>query len=80
MPPLAQVRGVGIAAENGVEEPGEVIGGIGFEPGRQVADPIEDRFGSLPLRGQILDNLAGPLGVDDLDFVVDVQEDRTSMC
>ncbi len=79
MPPFAQIRAVGIAAKGGVEELGEVVGRIDFEPGCQMPDPIEDRFGSLPLRGQVLDDLAATLGVDDLDFLVDVQKDRPSL-
>lgn len=71
---------MGIAAESGIEEPGEVTWRIGFEPGRELTDAIENLAGSLPLPHQILDDLPSPLGVDDLDLVVDVQKDRTRMC
>ena len=65
---------MGIATESGVQEAGEVDRRIGLEPGSEGAYPIEDRFRSLPLHGQVPNDLRGPLGIDDISLVVDVEE------
>jgi hypothetical protein len=79
-PPFVQVGRVGIAAEGGVEQPAEMNGRIALDPGRERADPLQDRFCPLPLFGQVVHDCASPLGVDDLDLVVDVEEDCSGMC
>lgn len=78
--PFMQVRRVGIATESGVQEAGEVDRGIGLDPGGEGADPIEDRLRSLPLLGQVPEDVGGPLGIDDLSLVVDVEEHSPGMC
>ena len=72
-----QVGEVVVPLEHGVEESCEARRRIGFQPGGQRRDPVEDLLGPSPLLGQDLYVLSCPLDVH-VDLVVGVEENESA--
>ena len=72
-----QVGEVVVPLEHGVEESCKARRRIGFQPGGQRGDSVEELLGPSPLLGQDLDVLSCPLDIH-VDLVVGVEEDESA--
>src|SRR5579859_3191710 len=57
-----------------VEQYGEVVGWVSFEPGLNGSDARHDPIGPPPLLGQLLDNFVAPVRIGNFHVIVEIEK------